>query len=159
LAIADETQAVKIYKGDKQGPLIATAKQCMDRDGITEIRLTEPEQTIHLEHVHGLLPFFHGKTLFEVGGKKYHWKGQTALIDDQTGSLLAGFHARFLETDSHELGKLVVTEEGQKMLDLVVIGCLVLQERSDEGRLVKERANRVAWQSSGGLNIGRVIGI
>jgi hypothetical protein len=123
----------------------------MDRDGITEISITEPEATIQLQHVHGLLPFFHGKTLFEVGGKKYHWKGQTAMIDDQTGSLLAGFHARCLETDSHKLGKLVVTEEGQKMLDLVVIGCLVLQERSAEGRLAKEMAHRAVWQSTGGL--------
>lgn len=133
--------------------MIATAHQCLERDGITEIHITDTNDTIRFQHIHELLPFFDGKTLFEIAGKKYHWKGQTALIDDQTGDLLAAFHSKFLETDYHKLGDLVVTEEGQRMLDLVIVGCLVLQERSEEGRLAKEMAKRSVFQATGGLMI------
>ena len=82
--------------------------------------------------------------MFTVNGNKYHWKGHTALIDDQTRCLLAGFHSKFLETDNHKLGTLVITEDGKNMLDIVVISCLVMQERSDEGRLAREMANAAA---------------
>jgi hypothetical protein len=131
--------------------VIATAKQCLARDGVTDIHFTGSGDLVRLEHVHGLLPFFHGKTLFEVGGRKFHWKGQTALLDDQSGQLLAGFHATYLETDYHKLGSLVVTEEGKKMLDAVVISALVVQERSDEGKLAKEMKRLDVFKSSGGL--------
>jgi hypothetical protein len=150
-AVADEEHNVTIHAGDRSCPVIAIAKQCLAQDGVTDIHFTVSGDTVRLEHVHRLLPFFHGKTLFEVGGKKYHWKGQTALLDDQTGQLLAGFHATYLETDYHRLGNLVVTEEGKKTLDLVVISALVLQERSDEGKLAREMKKLQTFRSSGGL--------
>ena len=49
--------------------------------------------------------------------------------------MVACFHATFLETEYHKLGRLVVMKEGKDMLDLIVCSCLVQQERSDEGKL------------------------
>ena len=139
-AVADKEHNVTIHKGDKSGPVLATASQCLAKDGVTDIHLTSPKETIQMEHVHRLLPFFHGKTLFTVNGKKYHWKGHTMLINDQTGFAFAGFHPRFLEPNFHKLGTLIVMGDGKNMLDIVVISCLVLQERSDEGKLGREMA-------------------
>lgn len=88
-----------------------------------------------MEHVHSYLPLFHGKHTFEYNGKKYHWKGHTALIDDETGVLIAALNTRFLESNPHKIGTLVVTLDGKSMMDIAVITCLVMQERSEEGRL------------------------
>jgi hypothetical protein len=70
-----------------------------------------------------------------VGEKKFHWKGQTALIDDTAGTMVACFHSTFFETEYHKLGRLVVMKEGKDLTDLIVSSCLVQQERSDEGKL------------------------
>lgn len=131
----DEESNVIIHRGDKDGPVIATATQCLGQNGVTDIQFTESGPTIRLEHVHSVLPFFHGKTFLTVGEKKYHWKGHTALIDDETGVMLAAFHATFLETEYHKLGRLVITKEGKELIDVVVCSCLVQQERSEEGTL------------------------
>jgi hypothetical protein len=96
------------------------------------------------------LPFFNGKTLFQKGKRKFHWSGQTALVEEPNGAFLAGFHARYFETEEHKLGSLVVTKEGQKLLDLVVVTCLVMQERSDEGKLSRDKF-RAAIVGRGGV--------
>lgn len=125
-----------IHRGDKEGPVIATALQCFEKDGVTEIQMYEPFETIvYLSHVHHMLPFFHGRTSFTFGSKSYHWKGHTALIEDNTGLFIAALHTKFSETHYHKLGTLIVQPKGQKLLDLIVISCLVMQERSDEGKL------------------------
>lgn len=58
------------------------------------------------------------------------------MIEDDTGILIAALHTRFLD-DPSRLGTLVVTGEGVRrgMVDLVVVSCLVMQERSEEGKL------------------------
>jgi hypothetical protein len=49
--------------------------------------------------------------------------------------MLAAFHATFLETEYHKLGRLIITKEGKELIDVVVCSCLVQQERSEEGTL------------------------
>lgn len=133
---ADDSHKLTIHRGGKEGPVIATAVQCLEKDGVTEIHMFEPlETTVCIEHVHRRLPFFHGKTSFTFGGKNYHWKGHSALIEDDSGILLAALHATILVADYHKLGTLIVVQAGQKLLDLVVVSCLVMLERSDEGKL------------------------
>jgi len=92
----------------------------------------ESDITIKLHHIDSLLSGFHGKSSFEYQGKKYHWKGHTALVDDETGVLLAASKSKLLDFHWHKLGNLIVTKEGQKVLDLVIVTGLVEQERSDE---------------------------
>ena len=127
-----------IHQGDKSGPVIADATQCLLTSGATDIQLFvgTGKHVIQFQHRHHYLPFFHGKSFFEWEGKKYHWKGHTALIEDDTGILIAALHTRFLD-DPQRLGTLVITYDGleRNMADLVVVTCLVMQERSEEGRL------------------------
>jgi len=148
--VADEEHNVTIHKGSKTGPIIATATQCLTQDGQTDIHFVNPKESITLQHKHSLLPFFHGKTLFQKSGKNFHWSGQTALVEEGSGAFLAGFHARFFESQEHKLGSLVVTKEGGEILDLVVVTCLVMQERSDEGKLAREKL-RAAVVGRGGV--------
>jgi len=115
--------------------VLATATLCLLKDGTTDVHFVEPRASVHLEHTNRLLPFFQGITSFTYNGKNYHWKGQSALIDDETKCLLAVMHSRFLETESHKLGTLVITYDGKEILDLAVVSALVLQERSEEGML------------------------
>jgi hypothetical protein len=49
--------------------------------------------------------------------------------------LLGTFHARFREGKLHELGNLVISEQGKALTELVVVSALLVQERSDEGKL------------------------
>ena len=129
---ADENLHLTVHKGGAGGPVIATAIHGRDKDAVTQIKLTggsEPNQTLHLKHVPG---FFRGKTSFEVGGKKVHWKGQSALVEDDTGVCLAVFKAKFFEGKNRRLGTLVVTRHGAPFIDIIVSSALVEQERTDE---------------------------
>ena len=149
-AVADEDHNVTVHKGSKTGPIIGTATQCLTQDGQTDVHLLSPKESFQLHHKHSLLPFFNGKTLFQKGERKFHWSGQTALVEEPSGAFLAGFHARYFETEEHKLGSLVVTKEGQELLDLVVVTCLVMQERSDEGKLSRDKF-RAAIVGRGGV--------
>ena len=128
---ADKTQRLKVHKGGKSGPVIATASQNLDDDGITEVTLVDvqPNQTLYLKHVPG---FFHGKTFFQVAGKKVHWKGQSALVEDETGICLAVYRKKFFEGTNRKLGTLLVTTHGAENIDIIVSSALVEQERTDE---------------------------
>jgi hypothetical protein len=56
------------------------------------------------------------------------------LIEDDTRILLAAFNSKLFDFASHKIGSLIITEEGKKLIDLVVVTALVVQERSDEAR-------------------------
>jgi hypothetical protein len=131
---ADEHQHLKIHKGDKSSPVIATATQNLDKDGITEIQLvdTEPSQSLQLKHVPG---FFHGKTFFEIAGKAVHWKGQSGLVEDDTVVCLALYKKKFFERSNHKLGTLLVTAHGAENINIIVSSALVEQERTDEAEV------------------------
>jgi hypothetical protein len=125
----DDNQKITIRR-EKHGPTLATASQCLEKEGVTDIHFQG--STICFEHT-SVLHFFQGKHCFVYNGKKYHWKGHTALIDDESGVLLAAMHTRFMENQDR-LGTLVITPDGRDIMDIAVITCLVMHERSEEGR-------------------------
>jgi hypothetical protein len=135
---ADLSHYLTIHKGDLFGPIIASAPQVfIGKDGTTVVLLTRStgKEKIELEHMHHTLPLFHGNTFFQVGDKKVHWKGQSALVEDQTGVCLAVFKPKFFETKTRKLGTLLVTAHGLGFIDMIVISALVEQERLDEAEL------------------------
>jgi hypothetical protein len=75
----------------------------------------------------------HGSTYFRVDGKQYQWKKHQELVERDSGVVLARIQEN-AGKDSEELGTLIVTQEGQKMIDLAVITALIDQERADEGK-------------------------
>lgn len=118
-----------VHKGGLAGPVIATAILSSTKNGATEIKLTQTHQTLLQTHVSG---FFSGKTFFEIDGKKFHWKGQSALVEDDTGVCLAVYKAKSFESEDRKLGTLLVTAQGQQYVDIIVVSTLVEQERNDE---------------------------
>jgi hypothetical protein len=122
-----------IHRGDKSGPIIATGEPCLSQEGLTEIHFAG-YGSLQLKHVHHKFLRFRGKTSFEYNGKVYHWRGHSQLVEDDSGVVLALFHPGWFELSGSRLGKLEITYDGLKMLDLVVITALIVQERSDEGK-------------------------
>jgi len=55
-------------------------------------------------------------------------------MDDTTDALIAVFHSSWFDNSWHKVGRLEVMSEGRKLLDLVVITALIMQEKSDEGK-------------------------
>jgi len=89
----------------------------------------QTSETLLLTHVPS---FFHGKTSFQIGDKKVHWKGLSALVEDGTGVCLAVYKEKSFESNDRKLGTLLVTAHGLQYLDTIVISALVEQERTDE---------------------------
>jgi len=141
----DKQGKITIHQGDKMGPVLATAEPCKDKEGKTEIHPSDSSSSVVLNHIHhGLGPLLHGKTQFELNGEKYHWKGHTEFINDQSGLVLAKFHPTTLEGPKHKIGSLVIEWDGKALMDMIVITALVVQERSDEGKIavwVRRRSN------------------
>lgn len=111
---------------------MATGALCPDKEGATEVHFEDDAKVITLQHVKHAPLHIHGKTGFLYGEKKYHWKGHTALVDDEHGTLLAVFYSSWFDLSWKKLGRLEVTTDGQKMLDVAVVTALIVQERSDE---------------------------
>lgn len=133
--VATPDHKVTIHRGGKTGPEIATTSSpIFAQPDITEVSLANESEPLVLEHVEYGLLHIHGKTSFTVGGKKYHWKGHTGLVDDETDTLLALFHSSWFTFEWNKVGRLEITSEGKKMLDLVAITALIVQERSDEAK-------------------------
>ena len=129
-AVSD--RKIIIHRGGKTGPVIATGSVCSDKEGTTEVQSQDDVSMITLEHVHHDLLHTHGKTSFTYNGKRYHWKGHTGLVDDETNTLLAIFHSSWFGLNWTKIGRLEITVDGQKMTDVVVVTALIVQERSDE---------------------------
>lgn len=79
------------------------------------------------------MPLLHGHSYFKVDGKQYQWKNHNELMEESNGIVLARFDAP-QDKDYTELGRLVITREGEQMLNLAVITFLIDQERADEGK-------------------------
>src|SRR5438045_445587 len=95
-AAADHKLA--IHRGDKTGPVIATTGVLnRDKEGVTEVYFNDGPSPVTLEHTHHKLFHIHGKTAFTYNGKKYHWKGHTGLVDDETNTLQAIFHSAWFD--------------------------------------------------------------
>ena len=71
-----------------------------------------------------------GHTTFSFEGKNYDWKGRSQLTEESTGAVLAKYYT----SSEDKLGTLVVNQPGIKMLDLIVITCLIDNERYDAER-------------------------
>jgi hypothetical protein len=126
----DKNFHITIYKGDYDGPVIATAIQSHDKGGVTKIKMTESSQSLHMKEGHGL---FSSNTLFEIDGKKVRWRGQSELSEEGTGICLATYKAKSWESEQdRKLGTLRVTEHGLKYIDAIVCSALIKQERTDE---------------------------
>jgi len=132
---ASPDHKLTIYRGDKTGSVIATTGGInMAKKGVTEVYFPDESNPIILEHIHHEFLHIHGKTMFTYNGKKYHWKGHTGLVDDETDTLLALFHSSWFDLNWNKIGRLEITSEGKKLLDIAVITALIVQERSDEGK-------------------------
>jgi hypothetical protein len=47
--------------------IIADATQCLEKDGVTDIHIIEPQKyTVQLEHVSKIFPFFPWKGVFQI---------------------------------------------------------------------------------------------
>jgi hypothetical protein len=125
---ADKDIHLTVHRG-YSGPVIATAVQCRDKGGVTAIKMTESGQALYLKHGRAL---FGDQTTFEIAGKKVHWKGVSALIEDGTGICLAVYKAKRFESKDRKLGTLLVTKHGVEHMDAIVSSALIKQERTDE---------------------------
>jgi hypothetical protein len=98
--------------------------------------LSQEHTTLSLEHFDR--KFFHAydKTMFTYHGNKYHWKGHSELLEDETEIVLAVFHAGWFDSRTGvkgtKLGRLEITYDGLNLMDLVMISAMVVQERADE---------------------------
>jgi hypothetical protein len=124
-----DAEKISIHRGDASGPVIATADSFQGKDGITEIAMLETESVVPIRHRHRSTPLMHGSSYFRVDGKQMQWKKHQELIDDN-GNVLARFEG--VTEESHKVGRLVLTQEGQQRADLAIITCLIDQERADE---------------------------
>lgn len=106
----------------------------MAKKGVTEVHFSDESNPIVLDHVHHEFLHIHGKTSFTYNGKKYHWKGHTGLVDDETDTLMAIFHSSWFDLNWNKVGRLEITSEGKKLSDVAVVTALIVQERSDEAR-------------------------
>ena len=124
-----------IHQTDQDSPIIAAADLSGASGGICVIQFHNPEAAVRLEHVHHKVPFTHANTYFTFGNKQYHWKGHAALVEDDTSVCLGVNHHFNLGGPRHKLGNIVLTHEGLKAKDMVLVTCLVEQARSDEAKL------------------------
>jgi hypothetical protein len=81
-----------------------------------------------------------GNTYFNFGGRQYHWKAHTVLIENDTRVCLALYHTVIYDGPKKALGSIVLTADGSldgmDVQDLVVVTRLVDMARSDEAKLL-----------------------
>jgi hypothetical protein len=123
-----------IHQTDKTSPIIAAADLTGAYGGICVIELHNPEAAVRLEHVHHKFPLSHANTYFSFGDKQYHWKAHSALVEDDTRVCLGVNHTANIGGSRRKLGSLILTHEGMKAKDMVVVTCLVEHARSDEAK-------------------------
>ena len=123
---------VTFHRGEKTGPVIATADCCQEKQGSSKIEMVEPPTTVVLDHLPRRMLVLPPKTTFTFDGKKYYWKGYTDMFEEKTDKLLGQYLPASNEGADPGTGHLVVAEDDNKQLsDLVVISAVVMQQRSD----------------------------
>jgi len=126
-------ERVAVHRGDGNGPLIAATESFQGKDGITELEMVDTASVVPLRHKHHSLPLMSGYAAFRVNDKQYEWKKHRELVEVGTKAVLARFDAN-KDKESNTNGRLIVLEAGRDMMDLIVVTCLVNQERKDEGK-------------------------
>jgi hypothetical protein len=123
---------ITIHRGHKDGPTIATAVPCFLNNGATDLHFKEPRSTVHLKHVYK--KGFPTKTQFSINGVKYHWEEENELLQTKIGAVAAQFYrSDHLDDESeHLLGKLIVKERTQHLMEIAVITAFIAQARCAE---------------------------
>ena len=125
---------LEIHRGGKKGPVIGTSSACLTTPGATDIVAPERRGNIQLEHVHH--DEHTSRTHFTEGEHKFYWNGHAELVEAKTGEVIAQLSSVTSDKQDSKIGKLVIKPHGQspKLIDLVVMTALIVQERSDEAR-------------------------
>jgi hypothetical protein len=100
---------------------------CRQKPGGTDIFITGRRRRNPLDHIHhdNLTSLTH----FIEDGQKYHWNGQSELVEDATGNVVAQLcPAR--DNLQHNL----VIKSHQNLTDQIVMTALMVQERADEAK-------------------------
>ena len=123
---------VTIYLGHKGGPIIATAAPCFLDNGATDLHFQDPHSTVHLKHIQRR--GFPTKTQFTLNGVEYHWEEENELLENETGMVMAQFYRseHLDDATEHMLGKLIVKERGQHLLEIAVITTFIAETRLAE---------------------------
>ena len=102
--------------------------------GATDIHLLSPKSVLQLAHPHD--PGSHCQSFFDFNGVRYGWDGHRELFEREDGTGIARFYpsSHVMDESEHQIGKLVITENGKSMEDIVVMTALIVQERSEEAR-------------------------
>ena len=126
--VSDDSK-LEIHRGNKHGPTIARSTMCRTHPGATDICPAGRSQVAadHLHHDERT-----SKTHFIKNGRKYHWNGQTELVDDLTGTVVA--ELSYAGDREHEKSTLVIHTPESGLTDPIVMTAMMVQERSDEGR-------------------------
>jgi hypothetical protein len=117
-----------LHRGGKDGRVMATADPCHEKHGSSKITMTDPESTIPFEHhpsrMLGILP---PKTTFSIGGRKYHWKGDTDIFEDKTDTLIAQYQP---EGPGPNTGNLLMTgASDESTREIMVLSSIFMQRR------------------------------
>jgi len=130
--VSDDSK-LEIHRGNKYGPIIAHSRMCSSKPGATDILVTDRRSRGRVNHIH------HDDrtagTHFVENGRKYHWNGQTELVEDVTGAVLA--QLSFNNSLDGSSGKLIIKPEAHydhDLVDPIVMTALIVQERKDENR-------------------------
>jgi hypothetical protein len=104
---------------------------CRTKPGATDILINGRRACGPLNHIHhdDLTSLTH----FIENGQKYHWNGQSELVEDATGKVLAQL-CPAKDTLQHKSSNLVIKSHGayQNLTDPIVMTALMVQGRADE---------------------------
>jgi hypothetical protein len=125
-------KTVTFRRGGKDGPVIATADPCHEKQGSSKIEMASPSTTVVLEHLPRRMLVFPPKTSFSVDNNKYYWKGYTDLFEEKSDRLFAQYQPSLTGENEPNTGQLLVNDVDNKFLtDLIVASAVVMQQRSD----------------------------
>jgi hypothetical protein len=126
-------KTLTIRRGGKEGPTIAVAECCEDKQGSSKIQLEESSTTVDLEHVPRRALVFPPKTTLTIDEREYYWKGYTDLFDKKSDKLVAQYHS-FEAGD--KVGEILIAEgkkdepRSKNFQDVVIISAFIMQHRS-----------------------------
>ena len=87
-----------------------------------------------LEHEHYEFPVMRTVTRFTVDGVRYHWRGHNELVVDDSKVVLASIPRAWptAQEAEHRVDRLVITVDGQDMMDIVAVTALIVHKRGEE---------------------------
>ena len=126
-----ESEQILTFYRDSNGPLIATAEYCQDKQGTSTIHMVEPSAEILLEHAPRKLLVIPPKTSFSLDGIKYCWHGYSNLYRDDVYSLAAQYKPISPKKHDQKVGQLLIRGYDSHFINVVVISSFILQQRSE----------------------------